>query len=185
MKEVEAIAIAQNPSFETLIRDATPPDWPVILDIYNAAIPGRLATGDLQPVSLAQRRDWFQAHSPQRRPLWVYEQGGQVIAWISANSFYGRPAYGATAEFSLYVAPDYHGQGIGKYLLKQLIATCPELGISTLLGFIFAHNQASLRLSEKLGFERWGFLPEVAAMEGIQRDLVIMGRKISDAAPNK
>ncbi len=54
----------------------------------------------------------------------------------------------------------------------------PSLGIKTLLGFIFAHNQPSLRLFEQFGFQRWGYLPGVAEFETIPHDLVIVGLQL-------
>jgi hypothetical protein len=33
-----------------------------------------------------------------------------------------------------------------------------------------------LKLFQRLGFERWGFLPGVAQLEGVERDLVVMGK---------
>ena len=48
----------------------------------------------------------------------------------------------------------------------------------TLLGYILGHNEASLRLFEQAGFERWGRLPRLARFEKAERDLVIVGRQI-------
>jgi phosphinothricin acetyltransferase len=53
------------------------------------------------------------------------------------------------------------------------------LGLKTLLGFIFAHNQPSLQLFNSFGFQRWGYLPAVAELDGVERDLCIMGKQIS------
>jgi phosphinothricin acetyltransferase len=50
--------------------------------------------------------------------------------------------------------------------------------LKTLLAFIFRHNQASLNLLESFGFQRWGVLPRVAELDGIERDLIILGRRI-------
>jgi phosphinothricin acetyltransferase len=44
-----------------------------------------------------------------------------------------------------------------------------------MVGLIFAHNEPSLGLFGQLGFERWGLLPRVALLDGVQRDLTIMG----------
>jgi hypothetical protein len=87
-----------------MIRDATIEDLPNIVDIYNAAIPGRMATADVEPVAIDSRRAWFAEHSPAKRPLWILVDGGEIHAWLSFLSFYGRPAYHATAEISVYVA---------------------------------------------------------------------------------
>jgi phosphinothricin acetyltransferase len=161
------------------IRDATQADLSAIVAIYNAAIPGRMATADTQPVTVESRRDWFHDHNPNARPLWVALENNIIGGWLSFQSFYGRPAYRATAELSIYVAEDFQRKGIGSALLANAIEHAPRLGLKTLLGFIFAYNDASLRLFEKLGFQRWGVLPQVAELDGVERDLIIVGRRVA------
>jgi phosphinothricin acetyltransferase len=153
-------------------------DLPQIVAIYNATIPSRLVTADLEPVSVASRVRWFEEHSPDFRPLWVVEAEGQVAGWLSFSSFYGRPAYDKTAELSVYVHADFRKRGIASYLLTTAFAQAPVLGIDTVLGFIFGHNLTSLALFDKFGFARWGELPKVALLDGIERDVVIVGRRV-------
>ncbi len=160
-----------------MIRLATDEDLRPIVDIYNASIPGRLATADTEPVTVEQRRAWFGAHGP-RRPIWVEERAGTVEGWASLTDFYGRPAYGATAELSIYVAPEAQRRGVGRRLLEHVLAAAPGIGVTTLLGFVFGHNAPSLALIESYGFARWGTLPRVAVLDGIERDLVILGLRI-------
>ena len=88
------------------LRVARLDDLPAIVAIYNATIPTRMVTADLEPVSIAQRLPWFEAHTA-RRPLWVADCDGGVAAWLSLSSFYGRPAYERTAELSVYVDPGH------------------------------------------------------------------------------
>ncbi|RAM50738.1 MAG: N-acetyltransferase [Hapalosiphonaceae cyanobacterium JJU2] len=161
-----------------IIRHATEADLPKVVAIYNAAVPDRMATADLEPVSVESRRTWFSARTPSKSPLWVIEVEGVVAGWISLQCFYGRPAYHATAEVSIYIAPTYHRHGLGKQLLTQAINQSPSLGIKNLVCFIFAHNHPSLKLFEKFAFQNWGYLPKVAELDGVERDLVIMGRRI-------
>jgi phosphinothricin acetyltransferase len=160
-----------------MIRDARRQDLPAIVAIYNASIPGRLATADLEPVSIESRRAWFDAHHSQR-PIWVLEEAEQIVAWLSLQSFYGRPAYNATAEVSIYVSPTAQRRGLAKLLLKECLERASSLGLTTLLGFIFGHNAPSLALFEKHGFARWGTLPRIAVLDGVERDLVIVGRRV-------
>ncbi len=162
------------------IRNAEAKDLTVIVEIYNASIPSRIATADLELISVESRISWYQEHSPDSRPILVVELDDKVIGWLSFQSFYGRPAYKATAEVSIYVAPEYQGQGIGKKLLSEAIYRSPQLGIKTLLGFIFAHNIPSLSLFDKFGFERWGYLPKVGDLDGTRRDLVIVGLHLEE-----
>ncbi|HVL13909.1 MAG TPA: GNAT family N-acetyltransferase [Gemmata sp.] len=161
------------------VRDATEADLPAIVAIYNAAIPGRTATADTHPVSVEERREWFAKYDPQRRPLWVAEIDGEVAAWIGLSSFYGgRPAYDATAEVSLYIAPAYQNRKLGRELMQRMIAACPRLGVTTLLAMYFDHNEPSRRLCAALGFEPAGHLKRIANLDGVERGLVIAALRV-------
>lgn len=149
-----------------------------IVATYNASIPSRLVTADLAPVTVESRVPWFAAHSPTRRPLWLILEREQYRGWLSLQSFYGRPAYDGVAEVSLYLEPSAQGRGIGRWALTELMAQAPSYALHSLLGFIFGHNLPSLVLFERLGFARWGHLPEVANMDGVMRDLIIVGKKL-------
>lgn len=162
------------------LRDATESDLPAIVAIYNATIPGRMVTADTEPVTIESRVPWFRAHNPQMRPLWVLGDGTtDVCAWLSFNSFYGRPAYNPTAEISVYVAEAHRRRGLGRWLVEEAIRHAPSCDVKTLLGFIWAHNEPSLQLFRGLGFASWGHLPRVAVLDGIDRDLVILGKRVA------
>ena len=161
------------------IRNAEERDLEAIVKIYNETIPTRQVTADTEPVSVASRLSWFRKRNFTYRPIWVVEIDSKVVAWLSFQSFYGRPAYQKTAELSLYVASAYRRQGMGSTLLQKAIAEAPSLKIKTLLGFIFAHNKPSLDLFKSYGFTQWGYLPQVAELDSIERDLVILGLSLA------
>lgn len=160
------------------IRDALADDLPRIVAIYNAAIPGRMATADTAPIVVADRKQWFAEHNRESRPLWVAERSGSIVGWLSYSSFYGRPAYHATAELSIYVAPESRREGVAQTLLARALGEAPRYGVRTLLGFIFAHNLPSVTLFENAGFARWAHLPRVAELDGVERDLLILGLRL-------
>ncbi|KQX64692.1 MULTISPECIES: GNAT family N-acetyltransferase [unclassified Paenibacillus] len=160
------------------IRNASLEDLAEIVRIYNSTIEGRMVTADTEPVTTASREGWFHEHSADFRPLWVLENGSGICGWLSFQSFYGRPAYNATAEVSIYVDEAFRGQGIGRYLMEHAIEASPKLGLKTLLGFIFGHNDPSLHLFRKFGFANWAHLPGVAELDGIERDLIILGKRV-------
>jgi len=160
------------------IRDALLEDLADIVQIYNSTVAGRMVTADTEPVSVQSREKWFMEHSAHLRPLWVMEYRNEICGWLSFQSFYGRPAYNCTVEISIYIAEKYRKKGIGRMFLQKALDFCPEIGVKNLLGFIFGHNNPSLNLFYSFGFSNWGVLPGIAELDGIQRDLVIVGKKI-------
>lgn len=150
-----------------------------IVEIYNSTVPGKTVTADTEPVTVESRRSWFEKHDARKRPLWIVESEKQkAIGWVSLQSFYGRPAYDATAEVSIYLEKGQRGSGYGKMILKHCMEQAPEMGIKTLLGFIFAHNIPSLNLFKSLGFEEWGTLPRIALLGDEEKDLKILGKRL-------
>ncbi len=168
-----------EPRVAPAIRLATAADLPAIVAIYNASIPGRLATADTAAVTVPERRDWFDGFDPVRRPLWVAEAGGAIAGWLGLRNFYGRPAYHRTVELAVYVSPGQQRRGIARALLDRALAAAPGAGIATLLAFVFGHNEPSLALFRAAGFSQWGLLPRVAELDGVERDLAILGRRIA------
>jgi phosphinothricin acetyltransferase len=163
-----------------IIRDALEADLPAIVEIYNEAIRGRVSTAQLDEVSVEQRRPWFRQHSVTSHPLWVAEIEGEVAGWFSFHPFIRRAAYRGTAEISVYVSEKCRRRGVGKALLAKAIQHSSELKLSALLGLIFEHNDPSLHLFELMEFERWGLLPRVARVDGVDRGVVIMGRHVTN-----
>ena len=161
------------------IRHAAPDDLPAIVDIYNASIPGRMATADTQPVTVESRLEWFRGFDPATRPLWIAERDGRLSGWMGLRSFYGRPAYHRTVESAVYVAPWARRSGVARELLAHALHTAPERGIATVLAFVFAHNAPSIALFEEQGFERWGLLPRVCEMDAREHDVLILGRRLA------
>ena len=162
-----------------LIRHAGKADLPAIVDIYNASIPGRLATADTEPVTVDSREDWFAGFNPASRPIWVaVTDGGDVAGWLGFRSFYGRPAYHRTVESAVYVAPAHQREGVARRLLAHALAQCQDLGIANVLAFVFAHNMPSVTLFEAHGFGRWGLLPKVCEIDGKEHDLLILGKRV-------
>lgn len=162
------------------VRDAVEADLPAIIDIYNQSIPSGLSTADIHPISVEERRPWFRQFSPKKRPIWVAERAGEIVGCIYITSFYGgRPAYDKTAEVSLYLAPKAQGQGLGTDLMQRMINACPQLGVTTLIGMHFDHNEATKRLNDRFGFQQVGHLPKIAEVNGEQRGLLLSILRIS------
>ena len=160
------------------IRLALESDLPAIVAIYNETIPGRMVTATLEPVTVEERLQWFRDHDPARHPLWVVCDGDEVIAWQSLSTFNARAAYDATAEISIYVKDGYRRAGLGRTLLSHAENAAPTLGLRTFVALVFGHNSPSVASFENNGFERWGRLPSVATLDGVDRDLLYLGKRL-------
>lgn len=160
-------------------REAVIEDLPKIVDIYNSTIASRMVTADTEPITVESRLKWFDEHHIHKRPLYMITYGVKTAGWLSFQSFYGRPAYDSTAEISIYLDDDFRGKGIGQTSIQKAMEVSPKVGVKTLLGFIFAHNEPSIKLFSKFGFEKWAHLPKVAELDGVERDLVILGKRVT------
>jgi len=161
-------------------RDASQPDLVRIVEIYNSTVPTRMVTADTEMVSVESRQKWFEEHNAVNRPLWIIENDSkEIIGWVSFQSFYGRPAYDATVEISIYLDTAQRGKGLGKEILKYCIDRATQFGVKTLLGFIFMHNERSLKLFRHYGFEDWRTLQNIAVLDGQERGLKILGKRIA------
>ena len=76
------------------------------------------------------------------------------------SEFRFREAYKFTVEHSVYVHENFHGKGIGKLLLQELIALAQKQNLHTMIAVIDAENQGSVAFHEKFGFKTVGIIKE-------------------------
>lgn len=166
-------------------RDASESDLPRIVEIYNVAVQTRKCSCDLEPTTVEARLPSFLEHTAGHRPLWVAEDNSRpgfgAVGYLGFYHFMNeRPGYFITADLAIYLHPEYQGKGLGTYLLTKAIEWAPSFGIETLTATIFASNESSIALFSRMGFERWGYMPRVARLEGVEKDLVLVGRRLRE-----
>ena len=161
-----------------LIRNATEADLPGILAIHNEAVRNSSAIYTEQEATLDERRAWFSARAAQGYPVLVAENpaDGSVLGYATFGDFRPWPGYRHTVEHSVYVHADARGRGLGAALVEPLLGLAASLGKHVMVAGIDAANPASIRLHERLGFERVGMLREVGTKFGRWLDLVFMQR---------
>jgi phosphinothricin acetyltransferase len=161
-----------------MIRIATASDLPRLTAIYNQAISFHNATADTVPFTVEQRMDWFESHTPDSYPIYLYEDPGGVQGWLSISPYRLRPALSRTAEISYYVDYEQHGKGIGSALMQHALVDAPRLGKKVYLAILLEWNTGSIHLLEKFRFEKWGYLPEVAEFDGRLCGQFYYGRRV-------
>jgi phosphinothricin acetyltransferase len=85
--------------------------------------------------------------------------------------------YRGVAELSIYVAGAARGRGVGRALLRQLIAASEEAGIWTLQAGVLAENEASLSLHRACGFREVGRRERIGRHGDVWRDVVLLERR--------
>jgi phosphinothricin acetyltransferase len=160
------------------LRPAVDSDLPAITAIYNEAIEERIATCDLEPCSLAERRGWFRQFG-SHYPIFVGQQQGRVVSYGCLIPYSHKAGYRFSAEHSLYVAREVRGKGHGRRMLEHLIGAARRLGFHYMEGRVFPHNTASIRLHRSLGFEQMGVKREAACLDGRWTDVIILARILS------
>ncbi|WP_263832783.1 GNAT family N-acetyltransferase [Sulfurospirillum oryzae] len=163
-----------------VLRRATIEDLPEIIKIYNEAIKDGISTADSKIVTVEDKLEWFHAHDALR-PILVKEYHGRIIAWISLQPFYANLfAYRHSARINIYIDKNFQGKKLGQQFLSEAIEQAKGYEIKTLLALIFSENTPSLKLFKKLGFKEWGNLNRVANIEGVDKDLLVLGLRIQE-----
>jgi L-amino acid N-acyltransferase len=159
------------------LRDARAADLPALLEIYNDVIATSTAVYAEAPTSLDERRAWFDARRAAGFPVIVAELDGEVAGYASFGEFRGTwPGYRHTVEHSVHLRADRRGRGLGRALVESLFPLARAAGKHVIVGGIDAENTASLRMHERLGFERVAHFREVGFKFGRWLDLVFVQR---------
>ena len=163
------------------IRRATLEDLPAILDIYNEVIANSTAVYSVEPVTLENRREWFEARTRAGYPVLVAVGEDGVVGFATFGEFRGAwVGYRYSVEHSVHVRSDQRGKGIGTRLVQELLPLARAMGKHVMVGGIDASNQGSIRMHERLGFEQMGTMPEVGRKFDRWLDLVFMQRFLDE-----
>ena len=163
------------------IRIAKLEDLEAVVEIYNQAIAAGEKAADITPFSLDDRKSWFSGHTPDKYPILVAEEDGSIVGYLTISAYRpGRMAVRHTAEVSFFIHFEHHHKGIASRLLQYAIDMCPSLQIKTLFAVVVDSNRDSIRLLEKYGFEKWGYMPQVAEFDGIEYGHLYYGLRIEN-----
>lgn len=128
-----------------------------VQEIFNHEILHTTALYEYEPRHLGLIHQWFVAKAKANLPvIGAVNTSGELMGFASYGPFRPHAAFVHTAEHSLYIAPAFQGQGLGKQLLNQIIMHAKLAGLHTLIAGIDAENKASIALHQALGFNHTG-----------------------------
>jgi phosphinothricin acetyltransferase len=165
------------------IRPATAADIPAIAAIYGHAVRHGTASWELEAPDEAELLKRFEAIGAGGYPYLVVERDGRVLGYAYASAYRPRPAYRATVENSIYIAPDAQGEGAGGALLAALMEACASRGFRQMIAVIGDGTGASVgsrRLHERAGFRLIGVAEKVGFKHGRWLDQMLMQKELGD-----
>ncbi len=167
------------------IRPATPADIPAIAAIYGRAVRDGTASWEIDPPDEAEMLRRHEAILAGGYPYLVAERDGRLLGYAYASAYRPRPAYRATVENSIYIAPDAQGGGIGSALLAQLIEDCTSRGFRQMIAVIGDGTGASIgsrRLHERFGFRLIGVAEKIGFKHGRWLDQMLMQKELGEGS---
>jgi len=162
-------------------RSAELRDAAVIAEIYNQGIDERVATFETEHRTADSVQGLLGARAG-RYPAVVVEDERRVLGFAWSSEYRPREAYAGVAEFSVYVARDARGRGVGRLSLEALIREAERRGFWKLVSRIFPENVASRRLCAALGFREVGVYRRHGQLDGHWMDCVVVERLLGAAA---
>jgi len=153
-------------------------DLPTITDILNYTIVNSNATLATEPVTVADRREWFGRFSgtgPYR--LFVARRGNRVLGYAASQPYRDHEGFRETVEVSIALDSASRGQGVGTALYSALLECLADEPVHVALAGIVLPNDASVALHRKLGFTEVGTFHEYAVKNGQYLSSVWMERR--------
>ena len=158
---------------EARIRLAEEDDAQAINSVYNHYVRTSTCTWHLTEETVEGRIHWLKGRS-RVHPVLVIEVEGKVVGWGSLSTYNSRQGWSATVEDSIFIHHAFHGQGLGKRMLQELLLRAEAIGHSSVIARISGEQTPSLRLHASLGFEQAGLLRGVGHKFGQKLDCVYM-----------
>ncbi|MFA3918098.1 GNAT family N-acetyltransferase [Ruegeria hyattellae] len=153
------------------IREAEEGDAPAITALINDMVCGSLITFTIETRSPENVADQIRQNA---YPYLVAEAGGKVLGYATYKPFRYGPGYRHSMEHSILLAPDAHGQGIGRALMARLEAIAAIEGVHVLIAGISSANPGAVRFHKALGYDEVGRMPQVGRKWDQWLDLVLM-----------
>ena len=155
---------------ELIIRSIAKDDVFACLSIYNYEVEHGVATLDLEPRTLEEWHEWYNAHSDEHHPIIVGTIDDVVVGYASLSHRL-KDAFKSTVELSIYIHQDYRGQGVATRLMERILEMAKaDTMIHNVVSVITAGNEESTKLHNRFGFTYCGLTPEVGFKHGKYQD---------------
>jgi len=171
---------------QTLVRPADVDDLGAVAEIFAYYVTTSVATFEETPPSVAQWRRRMDELADSRLPFLIAEAGGEVPGFAFVSPWRPKPAYRHTVEDTVYLAPGWTGKGLGRRLLRTLLAECAKGEVRQVIAVIAdGGDPASAALHRSCGFTEAGRLTAVGSKHGRWIDTVLLQHNLAADGSNR
>jgi RimJ/RimL family protein N-acetyltransferase len=157
---------------DTRVRRAGPDDMEALLDVYESVAAEGRWIGAEAPVDREETaRRWREAMDAGRVAVFAAEDAdGRICGTLSLMLHNG------LADLGMSILDGYREQGIGSAMTRACIDWARDNGCHKISLQVWPHNERAIRLYEKFGFEREGYLRrQWKRRNGEIWDAIVMG----------
>lgn len=152
---------------ELKIREAQEQDAERLLEIYSYYVLNTAVSFEYNVPSLEEFKERIR-NTKKKYPYLVCEKDGKIIGYVYAGAYSSRESYSWTVSTSIYVDKQYHRQGVGTLLYKELEIHLKKMGIINLLaGTAFIEKEDEYLTHNSPNFHLKQGYTEAAHMKGI------------------
>jgi phosphinothricin acetyltransferase len=161
------------------IRPAAIEDLPQLNDLYNHYVLHSHATFDINPITLAERVEWFRHYGETgRHRVLVAAAEDRVVGFASTSPYRPRGAYETSVETTVYLAPETTGRRLGSRLYAELVRVIEGEDLHRAIGGIALPNDASVALHQRFGFVQVAHFTEQGRKFGRYWDVAYFERPL-------
>lgn len=103
----------------------------------------------------------------------------EIMGYCILEKYHPREAYNITSEIAIYLKPEASAKGIGGQAIAFLEKEAIDRGFMSLLAVICYENKPSIRLFEKLGYNKVAHYEKVGEKFGRLLDVVTYQKILS------
>ncbi len=162
------------------VRQALEADAAALLNIYRPFVESTAVTFETVVPTVEEFSSRI-ARALSSYQWLVAERDGRCIGYAYGSIHRARPAYRWSVEVSAYVHPDYHRQGVGRALYRQLLNELAEKGFCNAYAATTLPNEGSVALHRGMGFEPIGVFKAVGRKFGKWHDVTWFHRVLRDS----
>jgi L-amino acid N-acyltransferase YncA len=141
-----------------------------VLDIYNYYVTHTTVSFHTVELTLDEMRKNV-LHGNPRYKTYIFEDAGMTIGYALLTQHKNKQAYDVTAEVTIYLDPNHLGKKIGAMAIPFLETKAQELGFHVLVATICTENERSIKLFERLGYEKSAHFKEIGNKFGRWLDI--------------